>query len=489
MNTVLIKGGYILICAVAALVLALAVSALRSRKLRTALTTLLLVPYFIPSIIFAYMALVLVSSTQSPPLSIQGLVWGDVRLFQPMLILLEVLKTCGIPVVIALAAIGSRHAAVRQREGEAIPSFVRMNVIPATRAITAFMVLQLSTLLTTNFELIHLLNNPLVRSVGDTLDIYMFREGMMGLNVSGAGTVWLIQFIVQLLLTGLAYFLIRGAFLKDLFSGYADTNELQDVQKGGRIVGIAVSVLFALIALVPMYFLFIHPFTVQSNSGYSLAALLERSNFTLYLVFSMAAAIAGLLMTVALAYPMTVPDLPGRGLYKGFLIAVMLMGSGTAMHEYLLAGSLGMLNTIFPTMLFGILTVIHAFVLSAIFNSKYADLKQQASAEKRGEMRTFFSLFISKVWKPLLTLGMLQFVSLWNSYYSSFLYIANKDRFSPITQIWSLLSSADPKQRIPLGDPLLLQYGAIVALLPLILLIVFRKWLTSEVLLGEIRRL
>lgn len=485
-NTLTIKIGYIAASGATALIVALALSCVASRRLRTAFTTLFLVPYFVPSIIFAYIATVVFSPSHSPLLDIQASVWTDIRYFRILLVMVEVLKTCGIPILIALAAINSKHATFA-KDGVDDPRFIPMNLIPAVRAISAFMLLQLSALLSTDFELVSSLYNPLVYEVGDTISTYMFRTGLMSLEISRAGAIWLIQFAVQLLLAILAYLVVRGRFLADLFSDSRQTDAIRAKHKGKEPVGIGVTILYALIVSVPLYMLFIHPFTAASSSGHSLYKLLSESNFLLYTSINLAAVIINMLMTVTLAYPLTVKDLPGRSLYKAFLLLVLTMGSG-AMHEYLLVKSLGMVNTFFPHLFYGFFSVIPVIVLKSIFNSKYADLKIKESAEGRGELRTFFMLFIPKIWKPLLALGVLQFVSLWNSYYMSLVYLARKEMYPPIMLFWSTVLSGG-KTGIPYGDPVLLQYAAVVALPPLLLLLLFRRWLTSEVLLSQIQKL
>ncbi|TMV47350.1 hypothetical protein FE783_22380 [Paenibacillus mesophilus] len=489
-NTLLIKLGYIAASGATALVVALALSCVASGKLRTAFATLFLVPYFVPTLIFAYIATIVFTPSHSPLLDIQALVWIDIRYFRILLVMVELLKTCGIPILIALAAINSKHAAsVRDGMDDRTSDhrFITMNVFPAVRAISAFMLLQLSALLSTDFELVSSLYSPLVYEVGDTISTYMVRTGLMNLEISRAGAVWLIQFAVQLLLAILAYLVVRGRFLADLFSGSRQTNAIRTTHGGKGLAGIGVAVLYALVVSVPLYMLFVYPFTNPSSAGHSLSKLLSESNFLLYTGINLAAVIINMLMTVTLAYPLTVKDLPGRSLYKAFLLLVLTMGSG-AMHEYLMVKSLGMVNTFFPHLFYGFFSVIPVIVLKSIFNSKYADLKAKESAEGRGELRTFFMLFIPKIWKPLLALGVLQFASLWNSYYMSLVYLARKEMYPPIMLFLSTALSGG-KTGIPYGDPVLLQYAAVVALPPLLLLLLFRRWLTSEVLLSQIQKL
>lgn len=488
-NTLLIKAGYIAGSGILAFLLALALSCIRSGRLRDIFSTLFLIPYFIPSVIVAYIVMLLCSQSQSPLGENSTLLLIDPNWFRPLLVMVDIIKTCGIPVLLALTAIASKQRALVQGSDLTV-SFMHRNVMPAVKVITAFMLMQLSTLLSTDYELIGQLLNPLVYNVGDTLDTYQFRVGLLTANFSISGAVWLFQFAVQLLLTLLIYRIIRSLFINDLFHRFEPAKDLNNESSGKRAAGIVVVLVYAFAIVFFLYILFIYPFLSGSPSGAGLRNLYSLSHFNLYLVINLAAVVVHLVLILTLAYPLTVKDLPGRGMYKTFLLIAVVVGAGS-IPEYILFKSLGMLNTFFPHMLNGFFSIIHIFVLKSIFNGKYAELKEKASAEGRGELHSFIFLFIPKIWKPWLALGVLQFVSLWNSYYDSLLYVARQDLFPPVLvfRMISINGLESDGLVSSFGDPMILQYGALICLPPIVLLFIFRKLLTSEVLTSQIRKL
>ncbi|MFC4303154.1 hypothetical protein ACFO1S_06790 [Cohnella boryungensis] len=103
-NTLAIKLSYMAVVGTVSLVLAIALSGIQSARLRNAFVLLFLVPYFIPSTVFADVAAYLLSLKQSV-FSIDSLLLADPAYFRLVVYLLEALKTCGIPVLLALAAI------------------------------------------------------------------------------------------------------------------------------------------------------------------------------------------------------------------------------------------------------------------------------------------------------------------------------------------------------------------------------------------------
>jgi hypothetical protein len=72
---------------------------------------------------------------------------------------------------------------------------------------------------------------------------------------------------------------------------------------------------------------------------------------------------------------------------------------------------------------------------------------------------------------------------MWNSYSTSLIYVARKEIAPPRVLFRSMIFTGN------FGDPVLLQLGAIICLPSLLLLALFRKLLTSEVILSQIRKL
>ncbi|MBD0380874.1 hypothetical protein [Paenibacillus sedimenti] len=109
-NTLIIKLEYVAVSGIIALVVALVVSGIKSFKLRSLIQTLVLIPYFIPSVAVAYVLYFMLAPNQLEKLHLHVFILGEPQLFRPMLVIVEALKTCAIPILMALAAIGSKHA-------------------------------------------------------------------------------------------------------------------------------------------------------------------------------------------------------------------------------------------------------------------------------------------------------------------------------------------------------------------------------------------
>lgn len=492
-NTLAIKLEFVFFTAIVSLILALALSSIRSSKLRNIFATFFLIPFFIPSAVLASVLIYMFSPSGSPVFKLDALVLTDPAYFRLILVGAEVLKTAGIPIALALAAICSKHSQIII-EGDDAPNieanFTKTNIIPAVKAITAFMILQFSSILSTDFELIFSLYNPLVYKVADTLDTYAYRIGLLNTQFSMAGAIWFLQFCVQLLATLTAYFLLRNVFANSIFSKNAVNEEIRsgDVVKNSG--GIIISLLYSALLFLPLYILFIYPFITKSQFNGSIFSVIPLGHVVGYVIIYVVTVVISLFITVTLAYPLTVKDLPGRTLYKVFLLAVIVMGAGSIIHEYFLTRALGMINTFFPQMIYGLFPILQVFVLKGFFNSRYSDLKQKTSNEGKGEVHSFFTIFLPKVWRPLLGLGVLQFVSLWNSFYPALVYSTNPKMYSPILLFRSIMSGASLQvMKNNPGDPIILKVGALICIPSILLFLVFRKFITSEVFISQTRKL
>ena len=484
-NTLGLKSSYLLLSGAAALILALVLSGIRSARVRSLFSSVFLVPYFIPTLVIAYLTMLLLSPDHSPLFRPNTFILGHPETWRMAFLAAEAVATCGIPAAVALAAIRAKETALAAgMAGTGFYSFFSHRFLPALRAVSAFTLLQVSVLLSVDYELVNALYHPLVYEAADTLNTFTYRTGLLSAEYSAAAAVWLMQFAIQLLLTLIAYGIVRTWFSRDLFSRY-EPEEIRQLPAGrgvGAVAGWMIVLAYSAVVLVPLWFLAAYPFLAPGSPEIAAAGLLNPGRYMQSIGMTVLAVMVYMLMTLTLAYPLTARDLPGRMVYKLFLLLILTLGSG-GIHEYLFYKELGLVNIAFTPVLSGMISVIGVFVLKSIFNSKYAEQKEQLSARGYGEMHAFFHLYIPKVWKPLIALGVLQFVTIWNAYSPSVVYINQPDLHTPVGVLYSLVMSGQSNP----AD--MLKMGLAVSLPSLLLFLVFRRWLTSEVLINEVRNL
>lgn len=490
-NTLTIKLENLLLISVAALLVSLMLSYIRNKRLANIFTTLFAAPYFIPSVVFGYYIILLLSPSLSPYLTTKGLILVNKDMFRIILILAELLKNFGIPVIVALGAINFSLA----RLDPDIPygrSTFTVRLTAALKAVTAFSLIQLSNIFSQDFEFLHALINPNVYETADTVEMYLYRTSLLNMQINTASALWAVQFIVQLILVFILYLMLKKFFSKSLFSTCEEEKPGKKTQMrgtGAEAASIIISTIIGLFILALLYMVYINPFTSRQVSGVKINELFTdislSSSFIAYIIITLTAVLVNAFITLTLAYPLTVRDLPGHRVYRFFLLTLFSMAT-PAISEYLMFRSLHMIDTIYPFMIGGFISIINIFVLKEFFNSKYGNAKEELSNSGRSESGLFITLYIPKVWKTLAALSIFQFITIWNSYYYSLVYMANIKHGSPVFLFKVLPSLArSAGQAIEYNDPVFMRFGAIVALPSLILFIAFRKLLTSEAFISR----
>jgi len=484
-NTLILKFEYILICGLIALVLAMVLSLIGSRKLQKFFSALFLLPYFIPTAVFSYLVLYMMSMEGPGFLFL----FHTISLVQPQsfrtaYIAIEVVKNIGIPVAIALGVIYNQTSLSDGRS-----DFVHARLIPALKAIGLFALIQLSALLTTDFELLNSFYNPAVYEAADTLDTYSYRAGLLQSQYGAQAVVWLVQFIVQLLLSIPVYLLIKNFFAEEVFSrrsfGEKSINTFNS--PAGSAFGIVLAFLAALLLFLPLILSFTRIGGSADGAQGMMDSLMIGKAFASYIPITLLAVIINVIVTALLAYPLTVHNLPGKRVYKIFLIVVLSIGS-SGIHDYLFYRSMGAINTYIPYIFTGVFTIVNVFVLKAIYNGRYTNVEERTVHGLEGDGASFFGKYLPGIWKPLLGLAGLQFITIWNSYAPSQLwYMNDSSKFSPVMIFTSIMKSPQGEAYKALALQTM-KIGFWVSLPSLIIGILLVAFIGHEIFTSQIRK-
>ncbi|MFY9296003.1 MAG: hypothetical protein WAQ88_08570 [Caldicoprobacterales bacterium] len=439
-NTVTLKLEYIFLCSISAFLIALILGFIGSKFWQRVFSTIFLLPYFMPAAVFIYLVLYAMSNAGMFFMySTESLM--DPETFRLIYPILEAIRNIGIPVIIALAAINGRRAVDNR-------GFLHTQLIPTLKSIGLFALIQLSTLLTMDYEFLSYLQNPTIYETADTLDTFVYRTALMNNEFGLASAIWLIKYAVQLVLSILIFFLIKRFFIKGVFP--SQTKRAEGIRKRGSFVGVVLSFfvvqLYLLLTTAPLAVSVVEVFgdgsQISQASSDLLSGLPLHSSFTTYAIGITFAVLVNMVITILLAYPLTVKDLPGRLLYTIFLIIVLNMGMG-GVHEYLFFRGKGMHNTILPYLITGFFTLANVFVIKAIYNTRYVSVEERTVKGVEGDPESFVKRYLPRVVKPILGLGALQFAFMWNSCYpGQLVYLADPNKFSPVMIFRNIIMGA-----------------------------------------------
>jgi ABC-type glycerol-3-phosphate transport system permease component len=229
--------------------------------------------------------------------------------------------------------------------------------------------------------------------------------------------------------------------------------------------------MFAADQLIP------HPVTLQHYARL-FEALPGLGQYFLNTVVIAVLGTAGTLLSSSLAgYALARFQFPGRGvLLATLLLTLMVPVHATLIPQYVVFRELGWLNSALPIivpLLFG--TPFASFFFRQYFLTLPRELEDAAAIDGAGPWRTFFRIMAPLAGPAYLALGLLTFVSLWNSFFINSIYLAKQSSWVLTQALQSLIGRYTA------------QYGAIMAGVTLVSLpiligyLVFQRWIVRGV--------
>ncbi len=280
----------------------------------------------------------------------------------------------------------------------------------------------------------------------------------------------------------------------------------------GRIAAWAVMILLILITVFPFYWmlrtalstsrsLFTDPgslLPVDLTSGafqrvFGLATPAEAQaeggsgaavNFWLFLrnslIFASLATAGQVFFSALAAYAFARLSWPGRDkVFFLFLTALMIPPIFTMLPNFILIKNLGLLNT-FPGLVapFFFMTPFAIFFLRQFFLGISKEIEEAAKLDGAGHWRIFFRIILPMSSAPIVTLGILTFINMWNEYFWPLL-VGSGDQVRVLTVAIGVFRSQTP-QGAP--DWAGLMAAVLIASLPVLILFgIFAKKVVNSI--------
>jgi len=203
-------------------------------------------------------------------------------------------------------------------------------------------------------------------------------------------------------------------------------------------------------------------------------------------------------LTIALAYPLSRKDLYGRRVFMGLVTFTMLF-SGGLIPSFLLVRSLGMYNTFWAIILPGAVGVYNMIVARTFFQSNIPqDLLEAAVIEGCGDFYFLLRIVIPLSAPIIAVLTMFYAVGHWNSYFNAMIYLRDPAKRTLqlvlrdiliINQMGEDLFTDAETMRRQQGLAQLLRYSLmVVACIPMLVLYPFiQKHFVKGIMVGAIK--
>ena len=147
------------------------------------------------------------------------------------------------------------------------------------------------------------------------------------------------------------------------------------------------------------------------------------------IVITVVGVLVNLGVTLPTAYALSRDKFSGKKIITLFYVVTMFFGGGM-IPTYLVIKNMGMLNTIWSLVLPGCLSVYNMIVARTFFKSNISEeLYEAAELDGCTHAQFFFKIALPLSGAIIAILVLYYGVGHWNSYFSSLLYISDKDKY------------------------------------------------------------
>lgn len=161
------------------------------------------------------------------------------------------------------------------------------------------------------------------------------------------------------------------------------------------------------------------------------------------LVVSCSALLLQYLVIIPAAYAFARVKFPGRGLLFGVvLLGFMIPQQVTFVPVYLMFSKARLLQSYLPQILPFIANAFGIFLLRQYFMQIPEEIVESARLDNASEPKIILSIMIPMAKTALFTIGLLSFISQWNSYFWP-LIMTTKNTFRPLAVGVAMLKSVD----------------------------------------------
>ena len=219
--------------------------------------------------------------------------------------------------------------------------------------------------------------------------------------------------------------------------------------KASDVVLVTLCVLMLLIVAYPLYYIlvasFSNPYDVYAGKTFLLPsgftfdgykAVFADANILSGYANSILYTVLGTIYSVALiymvAYPLSVPELPGKKVLSIFFLITMYFGGGL-IPTYLIVKDTGLMGTIWAMFVPGGVAVSNMIIARNFFeNSIPGSLKEAAEIDGASKLTIFFKIIIPLSRPIMAVMVVFSMVAYWNDWFTALIYMKGSQAPLPL---------------------------------------------------------
>lgn len=205
-----------------------------------------------------------------------------------------------------------------------------------------------------------------------------------------------------------------------------------------------------------------------------------------------------IVLTVMLAYPLSVRDFAGRKVFTAIVTFTMLFNGGLV-PTFIVVNNLKLYNTIWALILPTSISVYNTIIARTYFQSSIPyDLYESATLDGCSDIRYIFTVVLPLSKAILAVLVLYYAVGHWNSYFNALIYLKDPKKYPLQVVLRSIIIEANEDQSNMVDvDQLLVRQGLnnllkycliVVASVPMLILYPFiQKYFVKGVMIGALK--
>jgi putative aldouronate transport system permease protein len=196
----------------------------------------------------------------------------------------------------------------------------------------------------------------------------------------------------------------------------------------------------------------------------------------------------GLVLSTLGGYVLIQFDMPGRGLFAGYLLFTMIF-SGGMIPEYLVMKQLGLVNSMWILVVKHGINVYNLVLMRNFFEGVPDSLYEAAKLDGCSPMGIFFRIVLPLSKAALASIGLMFAVTVWNDYSTVQIYITDTNQVNFQYKLRTMIMDGDtPTTAYNVSQTTLYNAGIIVAILPFMILYPFlQKYFVTGVNIGAVK--
>jgi putative aldouronate transport system permease protein len=217
-------------------------------------------------------------------------------------------------------------------------------------------------------------------------------------------------------------------------------------------------------------------------------------NYRNTVVYTIVGTAISMFLTTCYAYVLSKKQLRGRTALVWVAVFTLFFNGGL-IPNYILVTSLGMVDTLWAIVLPNAISVFNLLVMKSFFENLPTELEEAAAVDGLDTYRILIQIVLPLSKAVLATMTLFYAVSLWNSWFTAFLYLDHSDLFPVTMYLRNLIAGATGATGAGAATSDLQQAAAniqsvtiVLTVLPIVLVYPFiQRYFVSGVTLGSVK--